>query len=769
MAYPCRSSASRASVWRLALACTALAFACGTDGGGAGDATIEDVSDDALVDAVDRDVPDEADAHTSDPDVGESDADVPDTPADSDADADDSDDVPDSDAVDVDATDAEVADADADTADAVDPDAADVDGDAADVPDAVDADVADADADTADVPDAVDADATDADGDGDASDVPDADADVTDADVTDADTADVPDLSDAPDIADVTDASDAPDADPDADLDADALDADVEVDVGPPAACTPPTTAYPAAAPTVMSWVDVAPEAGIGGAQWLGLESFRDSPCGETALLAGGAAVADYDEDGDMDIFVPRLGLPDQFYQNNGDGTFTDIAAELGLASEAHANGAAWVDIDADGDLDLYVTTLTAPQNYLYLQPEAGPWVESAADFGLDFAGPGDRNAAGCGNMFSAAFFDGDGDGDLDMYQSRWITGAWAWGSRYMRNDDGYYVDASVELGLWPGETRSVVFGSSWFDFDDDDDLDVLLTADFETSRFYEQDGGVFVEQTDESGLGTDENGMGVAVADVDRDGDLDIFTTAIYGEERLECGFSWGCTGNRMYINTGDLRFVDCTDSYGVRDSGWGWGTAFFDADQDGDLDLATASGYWVHWEEPSGFDRLREALVRYEHGGMRLFLREGDTMQERSREVGFVNDRRGRSVIPFDYDGDGDLDVFVPNNLNEPVLLENRGNEDRHWVRLELRQPGPNTHAIGASVWMQPGDGMTWQRAEISASAAFLTTLPLMAHFGLGDYEGPLNVRVVWPDGTESTHTIGEVDQLVRIERTP
>ena len=680
------------------------------------------------------------------------------------------------------------------------PDPVDVDGDSAEVTDvdAPDPDAdrdADADAPETDAPaDTDDADTTIDTDDADTTiDTDDADADAdlpSDPDARDAD-ADLPPDTDARDAeaGDANDADsddgDADDADEDLDVDRDApidvvddvaLDGtdvdvlrDVEADTGPSPLCAPPRpTGIPASADVPEhTFVDRTREVGIEGVQWAATETFADSPCGEASILTGGAAAADYDADGDIDLFYARIGEPDRLYRNNGDGTFEDVAAELGVASERTTNGAAWADVDGDGDLDLFVATLADLGNHLYIQTDDGLFVDEGDARGLAVDDELDR-PRGCGFMFDGAFGDIDGDGDLDLYLSRWIPTGRVWGSLVFENvGAGFFERRNDEWGPNP-IARSVIFGASIFDFDEDNRVEMLLTADFGTSTYWDWSGESFSEITDPSGLGTDENGMGTAVGDIDNDGDLDIFVTAIFGEEPGECALSWGCTGNRLYLNDGTGRFEDCTSEYGVRDGGWGWGTAMFDADNDGDLDLGMTGGYWLHWDVPS-LDTLRERLGRYRTGGMRLWRNGGALpFADDADAVSLVNERRGRAFVPFDGDRDGDLDVFVVNNMDQPAYFENRGLESRRWLTISLRDSTTsNTHAIGATVWLRVSEDSAWLRRDIAASGAFLSTPVPEAHFGLGDHDGTVEVSIRWPDGELTEIADVALDAHVLIER--
>ncbi|MFT6400666.1 MAG: hypothetical protein ACJAYU_005444, partial [Bradymonadia bacterium] len=309
---------------------------------------------------------------------------------------------------------------------------------------------------------------------------------------------------------------------------------------------------------------------------------------------------------------------------------------------------------------------------------------------------------------------------------------------------------------------------SSLFDFDGDNQIELLLTADFGTSTYWEWTGAGFEESPESNGLRTDENGMGTTVGDIDGDGDLDLFVSAIYGEERIECEVSWGCTGNRLYLNNGAGQFKDCTTEYGVQDGGWGWGPSMFDADLDGDLDIGMTGGYWLHWDNDS-LESLRARLTRYRFGGMRLWLNGGEVPFVESADwLSLVNPRRGRAFVPFDADRDGDLDLFVVNNTDEPAFFVNEGLESRHWLTVSLRDTtSPNTHAVGATVWARATPESAWIRRDISASGAFLSTPVPEAHFGFGDLEGNVEIRVEWPDGEETLVSDVGLDAQLRVER--
>ncbi|MCB9519475.1 MAG: VCBS repeat-containing protein [Myxococcales bacterium] len=741
----------------------ALLWACGDDTRAANDAR-DDAAPGDIVEAVDGDAGSVADADADADAVGSEDADAADPDVEE----------PDVVRVDIDAEDTAGDDIDSGETTEDDVDVEPSDSDAAPANDAEDGET---DADATDI--GPDRDAAGDPGDGDASDV----ADGTDASDADADAAgDVDDVApeldapldegDGPDVSDVFD-GDASDVDTDV---ADAIDVfeareysdvpDADLVISPlpdPTSCVPGRSAVPSPSPIAVSFVDVAATLGIGGVQWVPQETMADSPCGEGALLTGGAAIADYDDDGDLDVFYPRLGAADRLYRNDGD-RFTDVAPELGIADEGTGNAAAWVDIDADGDLDLFVASLADSPNRMYVQRDGG-FFDEAGERGLLME---DDRVRGCGWMYGATFGDADGDGDLDLFQSRWIPSGTTWGSRYLENDGaGHFSDRTLDVGLQP-RARSVVFGSIFSDFDADGDADILLTADFGTSKYFVREGDYFYEVTREVGLGTDENGMGSAVGDVDGDGDLDVFVTAIFGETREECGMSWGCEGNRLYLNDGGGSFADCTGPFGVADGGWGWGAALWDFDNDGDLDLGMTSGYDVPWPDPA-YDRFRSATARYHAGGLRLWENDGSVpMQERSAALGLSAVALGRAYLPFDMDRDGDLDLFVVNNHGEPLLFRSEGAESRAWLTVVLREPDSlNTYALGARVDVQPIEGGAWMRRDLTPGGAMLSSRPPELSFGLGELDSVARVRVTWPDGGVTELRDVDTRQLLVVTR--
>ncbi len=474
-------------------------------------------------------------------------------------------------------------------------------------------------------------------------------------------------------------------------------------------------------------------------------------PLTEMLWMTGGAAAGDVDGDGHVDLFTTRFDDTDLLHLNQGDGTFSSTGSVLaGFTQDMQTNGAAFADIDNDGDLDLFVSTVRESRYLLYVNDGTGHFTEEAALRGAD-VDDGELNGGQ-----SVAVGDYDGDGWLDLHICEW--GSSQAHARILRNRGpsapGYFDDETVDAGLdlsdVPGIPGGVfAFTSRFSDVDLDGHPDLLIASDFETTRLFWNDGdGTFTDGTIAAGVGTDENGMGAALGDVDGDGDLDWFVTSIWDPLDICNGgqfCNWGTSGNRLYLNEGLRSFSDGTDTYGVRDGRWGWGAAFFDYDNDGDLDLAMTNG--------QRFVGLGGLVGPYNFDPQRLFRNDGagTVMPDVAASAGFAATTAGKGLLTFDYDDDGDLDVFVVANGEAPHLLRNDGGNDGAWLRVRVRTAGGVRDAIGARVEVEAQPGAVSMSREITGGPHFLAWSEPVAHFGLGDHAGSVHrVRVYAPGAT-------------------
>ena len=268
-------------------------------------------------------------------------------------------------------------------------------------------------------------------------------------------------------------------------------------------------------------------------------------------------------------------------------------------------------------------------------------------------------------------------------------------------------------------------FQPQFSDLDRDGHLDVVFSSDSRTSQLFWNNGdGTFTDGTLAAGVGTDKSGMGSALGDYDRDGDLDWFVTAIF-----DTPFLGANPGNRLYRNNGNRTFTDVTTAAGVRNSGtgselsWGWGAAFLDYDNDSDQDLAMTNGW-----------------IALGYGGDHTTLRQnnGDgTFTDVSVASGITDTGQGRGLLRVDYDADGDLDFLIANYGAAPILYRNDGGNDANWLRVKTEGTISNRDGIGAFIKVVPDADLPeqFQVWEVGSGDSYLSQSELTAHFGLGN----------------------------------
>ena len=477
----------------------------------------------------------------------------------------------------------------------------------------------------------------------------------------------------------------------------------------------------------------------------------------------GGAAAADFDGDGDIDLFVPMRGnQPNRLYRNNGDGTFEEIGAAAGIADLDRTKAALWFDYDGDGSLDLLtlgdcyklgetVCAVTRTTK-LYRQESPAVFVDVTAAAGLENAIPPDDERQPGG----VAAGDIDGDGYLDLYITDWtsISVSPPDGSRLFRNTGaGSFVEVTAASGLPLGNQKR--WQPIFFDIDGDGDLDIFSTVDFgDDELFLNQGDGTFVEGAAAAGLIGLGSTHGVAVGDPDRDGDLDLYVT---GLELLENSRTW----SYLYENVStaeSLQFVEIATPAGLRGGSYGWGATWLDVDNDGWPDLAHTNGDLAEFADD-------QSHLYRNTGAVPL------SFDDVSVAVGFDDTLWGAALIAFDYDRDGDLDLFQTPNTSGSTkvrLLRNTPAVDEHWIVIQPRLPnGPNRFAIGATVRLMTS---SWTQARvITAGTSYKGQEPAEAHFGLGTEEGPVSVSIAWPDGTTTIVEGLAVDQIHEISPDP
>lgn len=462
--------------------------------------------------------------------------------------------------------------------------------------------------------------------------------------------------------------------------------------------------------------------------------TFKTPQWSQVMVLVSGVAAGDYDGDGFTDLFVVHGDNgSDMLFRNRGDGTFTDMAAQAGLTSMAAKSAAPlFADVDGDGRLDLLIGGIEATTARLMRNRDGATFEDITAGSGLE----------GLKVVITASMGDYDVDGDLDLGLGRWGAGSNV--EHLFRGDGaGHFVAAGLEAGMtgfggrWigPGDFS---FTPTFIDLDDDGRPDITWSSDFGTSQYFMNRGtaGKDAWMTMRPMVIKDRNGMGTAIGDYDNDGRLDWFVSAIFNYT-VEYPPQ---IGNRLYRNIGGGNFDDVTEAAGVKDGGWGWGTCFQDFNNDGLLDLFEVNGY-------SGRPGSEESLYTYDT--TRLFVANGDgTFTNRAAALGVADKQQGRGIVCFDYDLDGDIDVFIANSEQPPLLYRNELS-GTHWLEVRLAGTGKNREGIGARIYATVGG--TTQMRFIRAGSNFASQDPALAHFGLGKSERVEKVRVAWPDGVE------------------
>ncbi|MDE0040430.1 MAG: CRTAC1 family protein, partial [Candidatus Poribacteria bacterium] len=331
------------------------------------------------------------------------------------------------------------------------------------------------------------------------------------------------------------------------------------------------------------------------------------------------------------------------------------------------------------------------------------------------------------------------------------------------RNDgDGTFTDVTAKLEMEANGGRSMQ--AIFTDFDLDGDLDLYVANDLTPNFVYENSGdGTFADVSSESWAADFRGSMGLATGDYDSDGDLDLFISHWIDQENTL--YRNLCTEGSEISNAKSdkaepIRFID--ESYGsllaeISMKDIGWGTDFFDYDNDADLDIFVANGSTFQYlEMPKFLIRQKDRLFRNERDG--TFI---DVAGEVG--VGALPSRVGRGVAFGDYDNDGDVDVFVVNNHDRAVLLRNDGGNRNAWLQVKLVGTADNRDGVGSKIRVVAGD--LTQIREINAGASYMSFNSLTAEFGLGQEAIVDLLEVIWSNGTTERFSSVPVNQRVVI----
>ncbi len=529
----------------------------------------------------------------------------------------------------------------------------------------------------------------------------------------------------------------------------------------------------------------------------------------EFTLLSvfGGVCSGDYDGDGLVDFYVTSPVGGNRLYKNLGDFRFRDVTVETGVQDAAmQSSGATFVDVDGDGDLDIYACAYGG-RNRLFVNQGPGPqgvrFVEQARRFGLDYNGA----------SMTMAFADIDGDGDVDGYlattatkpppgvqfsvhfegnkpivdesvREYWeliylpggraqATEAGQYDHLY-RNDGGHFADISKEAGI---DGPHFTLSATWWDYNNDGRPDLYASNDFiGPDRLYRNEGeGRFTNVAAEALPHSPWFSMGTDVADVNNDGRVDLLATDMSARKHARRVIMSGTLeksrpifefiaprqelANALYLSFGGSSVLEAARQYGIDRTDWTWNPRFADFDNDGFVDLYVTTG---SLRDTQNADLARQANDRFAPGSeaWRNFWankemykepnvafknREGRAFDDVGAEWGL--DRVGVSygAVTADFDNDGDLDLVV-NNADAPLSIY-RNNAGGRSIRVELRGRSSNRFGLGATVTLEVGDRR--QSQYLTLARGWLSAIEPAVHFGLSNAERVDALTVRWPSG--------------------
>ncbi|MBT8252647.1 MAG: VCBS repeat-containing protein, partial [Bacteroidia bacterium] len=466
-----------------------------------------------------------------------------------------------------------------------------------------------------------------------------------------------------------------------------------------------------------------------------------------------GVAVADYDSDFDLDIFVVAKAMDEEgiekshsrLFRNNNDGSFLDVTDESGLmnlfpfdddAEEyfglvGFKHGASWGDYNNDGFPDLLLTNSYSIQ--LFRNLGNGTFIDLTQTTGLN----GDN---GCRNT-GATWFDYDNDGFLDLYINDWNE--CGGNTLYKNNGNGTFTDVTQQTAT-AGVDGLASYTAFPFDFNEDGWLDIYVTNDFDEPNdlFISQNGSSFSPQADQYGVNSMADDMGVAIGDYNNDGSYDIFITAI--------------DKNILYTNQGNNTFIDLAEQMNVNNTGWAWGTRFADFDLDGDEDLFVVNGFEfeIRSTENNVFFRNLNAQ------GQNTFIDDSEAVNLNALTISV-------EAVDFDYDNDGDLDIYVTNSDQASIFHENKLlNFDEpsalNWFKVIPEGTVSNRDGIGTDFTVITNTG-TYKRFYTGVGFLGQSLQPI--HFGLAGNEQIQELQIKWPSGIEESYTSLNANTIVKV----
>lgn len=518
-----------------------------------------------------------------------------------------------------------------------------------------------------------------------------------------------------------------------------------------------------------------------------------------------GVGVGDFNNDGLEDLFFTGNMVSNKLYLNKGDFQFEDITEEAGLTTEVWSNGVSVVDINADGFQDLYIAVSgpdsTKRNNLLFINNGDLTFTEKAAEYGLDDNGYSTHSA----------FFDYDLDGDLDMYlltygnnegtdltlvNKKIIDGSSLSNDKLYRNEgDGTFTDVTLEAGIL---VEGYGLGIGINDFNNDLYPDIYISNDFlfDDIVYINNQDGTFTDKAKTYIQHTSQFGMGVDVQDFNNDLLPDIVQVDMMPEDNyrqkkilgpmafdffnlsVKEGYTPQFMRNSLQLNQAETGFSEIGQFAGIHETDWSWAPVFADYDADGFKDLIITNGFRRNVTDFDFRNYVREQIeVANEKGNdpdevalaivqktndIKLanyaYAYQGDlTFTDKTKDWGLFTPTWSNGMVYSDLDADGDLDLAISNIDDEAHLYRNLLNDAESspsFLKIKLEGTKLNPEGIGSRIRIQQD---TLQQSYYQAkSRGYLSSVSPIVHFGLGKKLTPVEVEVIWPNGSSETRQV-------------
>jgi len=433
-----------------------------------------------------------------------------------------------------------------------------------------------------------------------------------------------------------------------------------------------------------------------------------------------GVCIFDYDNDGLEDVFVcDRNNGSNLLFHNLGNMEFEEVSFAAGITTSAETRLPLAADYNNDEYLDLFIGAMTG-NSLLYRNNGDGTFTDVTSRSGIITDG----------GLEGGAWNDVNNDGWIDLYVGRLTQLNYF----FRNNGDGTFTDFAQNINAAGPENGGLVMGLGFFDYDNDGDDDLFIAQDNNRGNILlrKEASGNFSDISASAGVILPVMGMGVAFGDYNRDGWQDVYTSNLYENSLLQ--------------NSPQGYFYNVAVSAGVADTpgSMAWGTFFFDADNDGWLDIFN--------NNQSGFGNVPNSFFQNLQNG---------SFEDLSQSSGLQSYNNGLGCAYGDLDNDGDLDIVAAGHSysdGSVLLYRNNSQSNNHWIQFTMRSDKGDPFAIGAKVTIFTPAGS--QFSQVSAGNGFCSQNTFRQHFGLGD-ETVDSIRVRWPNGDLETFLIPEIDQ--------